>query len=281
MDPSDCVDLSVRTDFTAYIDLLRNRTGGDFSLVRDCKKEVCGALWGFGNPDISGIGMAIGYVLESVICACLVALSLWIERSAEDHTGVARLLVANATKTFFDNAVFFTFAIQTASIVTLSGVDFGVNADGMGGFTVEIAWLISSLTLLPLLPMILRPETFIGGISTGAATRRSSSGIAFPGDGRYQEPESSADERSVPLSEARRGQRFFLFVICWAMGFCPFFSRMGGTFGEYRDYDEKYRRLIHHRRKPDWRCAKHLNNISRMEHNRRYLFSWCWHSKLA
>jgi len=231
MDPSGCLALSTRTDFTAYIDLLRNATGGDFSLVKDCKTNVCGALWGSGNPDISGIGMAIGYILESFICACLVATSMWFGRSAKGHPAIGRLLVANATRTFFDNAVFFTFAIQTASIVTLSGVDFGVNAVGMGGFTVEIAWLVSSLTLLPLLPMVLRPEMFLEDSTTDLARRRSSSGTDISQDG-YEEPGSGADGHPGPLSDARRGQRFVLFVICWAMGFCPFFSRMGGTFGE-------------------------------------------------
>ena len=239
MDPSGCLALSTRTDFTAYIDLLRNATGGDFSLVKDCKTNVCGALWGSGNPDISGIGMAIGYILESFICACLVAISMWFERSAKGHPIIGRLLVANATTTFFDNAIFFTFAIQTASIVTLSGVDFGVNAVGMGGFTVEIAWLVSSLTLLPLLPMVLRPKMFLEGGATYAARRRSSSGTDISQDG-YEEPGSGADGQSGSLSDARRGQRFFLFVICWAMGFCPFFSRMGGTFGEWRHYVKEH-----------------------------------------
>jgi hypothetical protein len=231
MDLSGCIALSTRTDFAAYIDLLRNATGGDFSLVKDCKTNVCGALWGSGNPDISGIGMAIGYILESFICACLVATWLWLEQSAKGHPSIGRLLAASATRTFFDNAVFFTFAIQTASIVTLSGVDFGVNAVGMGGFTVEIAWLVSSLTLLPLLPMLLRPNMFLEGSADIEARRRSPGGTVVPEDG-YQGSESSAERLSRLLSDARRGQRFVLFVICWAMGFCPFFSRMGGTFGE-------------------------------------------------
>jgi hypothetical protein len=232
MNAQDCIALSVRTDFTAYIDLLRNLTNSDFSLAKDCRKDVCGALWGSGNPDISGVGMSIGYVLESVVCACLVAISLWFERSGKDHFSMVRLLLANATRTFFDNAVFFTFAIQAASIVTLSGVDFGVNADGMGEFTVEIAWLVSSLTLLPLLPMLLRPTMFIENRLASMVTRQSSIQTAASMDGGDKEPGSSADGHSGTLSEARRAQRFLLFVICWAMGFCPFFSRMGGTFGE-------------------------------------------------
>ena len=259
MDPSGCLALSTRTDFAAYIDLLRNATGGDFSLVKDCKTNVCGALWGSGNPDISGIGMAIGYILESFICACLVATSLWFERSAKGRSTIGRLLIANATRTFFDNAIFFTFAIQTASIVTLSGVDFGVNAVGMGGFTVEIAWLVSSLTLLPLLPMVLRTEMFLEGGAIDAARRRLSSGTDVP-EYRYEEAGSGTDGQPGLLSDARRGQRFVLFVICWAMGFCPFFSRMGGTFGEWRYY-VKGTLSDQCRRKPDRKFAKHRHNV--------------------
>jgi hypothetical protein len=227
-----CIALSVRTDFTAYIDLLRNLTNSDFSLAEDCRKDVCEALWGSGNPDISGVGMVIGYVLESAICACLVAISLWLERSAKGDPNVVRLLLVNATRAFFDNAIFFTFAIQTASIVTLSKVDFGVDADGMGGFTMEIAWLVSSLTLLPLLPMVLRPNMFMESKPASMVTRQSSSQAAASMNGEGKESGSSADGHTGALFEARRGQRFLLFVICWAMGFCPFFSRMGGTFGE-------------------------------------------------
>jgi hypothetical protein len=233
MNAQDCIALSARTNFGAYIDLLRNLTKNDFSLVKDCRKDVCEALWGSGNPDISGIGMVIGYVLESLICVCLIAISLWLERSAEDHPSVMRLLVANAARTFFDNALFFTFAIQAASIVTLSRVDFGINADGMGGLTMEIAWLVSSLTLLPLLPMILHPTMFIERMRVHETRRQSSSDTAVPTNGVEKESGSSADGHSEAISETRRGQRFLLFVVCWAMGFCPFFSRMGGTFGEY------------------------------------------------
>lgn len=233
MEPQNCIALSNRTDFTAYVDLLRNLTNGDFSLVKVCKKDVCEALWGFGNPDISGVGMVIGYLLESGICAFLVMISLWLERTAKGHGhNAVRLLLANAARTFFDNAIFFTFAIQAASIVTLSRVDFGINAEGMGGFTMEIAWLVSSLTLLPLLPMLLRPDMFKEGRSAGVVVRRLSHQNTARMNDEDKKAEDSAHGLSGALFEAREGQRFLLFVICWAMGFCPFFSRMGGTFGK-------------------------------------------------
>jgi hypothetical protein len=102
----------------------------------------------------------------------------------------------------------------------------------MGGFTMEIAWLVSSLTLLPLLPMLLRPNMFKEGRSAGMVARRSSHQNTALMNDEDKKAEDSAHGLSGALFEAREGQRFLLFVICWAMGFCPFFSRMGGTFGK-------------------------------------------------
>ena len=155
-----CSALSSRTDFAGYIALLRNVTQGDFSLVKDCRTEICGALWGPGNSDISGIGMAVGYILESIIAALLIIASLWNNRRQKRHSYLADLLLSNASRTFYYNAVFFTFAIQMASIITLSRANFGVSADGMGAITMKIAWLVSTLTLMPLLTMVVRPQLF-------------------------------------------------------------------------------------------------------------------------
>ena len=54
----DCLDLVSRTSFPNYIATIRNRTGNNFALVDQCKPEICNALWGSGNPDISGIGVS-------------------------------------------------------------------------------------------------------------------------------------------------------------------------------------------------------------------------------
>jgi hypothetical protein len=158
--------------------------------------------------------MATGYLLESVICALLMGTSMWLDGTARPCPA----LLASAARTFYDNAVFFTLAIQIASIFTLARVDFGINADGMGGFRMEIAWLVSLLTLLPLLPMVLRAQMFT---EEGNIAEDGSSLARERGDGVM-------DVRA----QARQEQRLLFFVICWAMGFYPFFSRMGGTFGE-------------------------------------------------
>ena len=43
--------------FEAYIHRLRNQTGFNKALLAFCDSEICGALWGVGNPDVSGIGV--------------------------------------------------------------------------------------------------------------------------------------------------------------------------------------------------------------------------------
>lgn len=47
--------LASRTDFAGYMATIRNVTGNNFTFVDQCHAEVCNALWGSGNPDISGI----------------------------------------------------------------------------------------------------------------------------------------------------------------------------------------------------------------------------------
>jgi hypothetical protein len=53
----DCEALNTRNKFATYIQTLENATHGNFSEARLCKLEVCSALYGAGNPDISGIGV--------------------------------------------------------------------------------------------------------------------------------------------------------------------------------------------------------------------------------
>ena len=53
----NCTALAVRTDFDNYARKLLNSTENDLERLSQCKLEVCGAIWGQGNSDISGIGV--------------------------------------------------------------------------------------------------------------------------------------------------------------------------------------------------------------------------------
>jgi hypothetical protein len=59
----NCTLLASRSSFANYVQILQNETGTgsnhtlNLTLLELCKPEVCNALWGTGNADISGIGV--------------------------------------------------------------------------------------------------------------------------------------------------------------------------------------------------------------------------------
>lgn len=44
-----------RADFATYVQNLNQTTGFNVTLPEICKSDICNALWGDGNADISGI----------------------------------------------------------------------------------------------------------------------------------------------------------------------------------------------------------------------------------
>jgi hypothetical protein len=56
-----CADCSIFVSingFAEYIQLIRDTTGFNVTLLTSCRNDICGALWGFGNSDVSGIGVS-------------------------------------------------------------------------------------------------------------------------------------------------------------------------------------------------------------------------------
>jgi hypothetical protein len=53
----DCSSLATRTQFNTYARLLLNATNGTLESLYPCRNDVCSALWGEGNSDISGVGV--------------------------------------------------------------------------------------------------------------------------------------------------------------------------------------------------------------------------------
>lgn len=62
----DCIGLDAFKDFGVYMALVRNRTSFDEALLRQCHLPICGALWGYGLPDISGIGVSLVVVIGAI-----------------------------------------------------------------------------------------------------------------------------------------------------------------------------------------------------------------------
>lgn len=66
----NCTLLSPLSSFANYVQILQNETGTgsnltlNLTLLELCKPEVCNALWGTGNADISGIG--VGFPLYDI-----------------------------------------------------------------------------------------------------------------------------------------------------------------------------------------------------------------------
>ena len=53
----DCSLLGANKDFADYIIQLESLTRGNITQIQACKPQICSALWGTGNSDISGIGV--------------------------------------------------------------------------------------------------------------------------------------------------------------------------------------------------------------------------------
>jgi hypothetical protein len=209
-DFANCSLLASRTDFGGYVQELNSTTGFNVSLLEACKGDICNALWGDGNADISGIGvcpdnvnsewgfadvkqMVVGYFLESII-GLFFALVLAFHEPISTKPPLTKYsgLFAEGCKIFFDCAVFFAISIQISCVVVLIRRDFGISANGLGGLTVQITWAVALLCMLPLLyPMFIL---------------------------EYTDREKS-------------NYRLFLFCGCWLLFFYTFISQMIGDFG--------------------------------------------------
>jgi len=53
-----CSGLAHRTSTEEYAEKILSTTGWNITLIESCKREICGAFWGTGNPDISGTGVS-------------------------------------------------------------------------------------------------------------------------------------------------------------------------------------------------------------------------------
>lgn len=230
----NCESLASRTSFSSYVASIRNASANNFTLVNQCKAEICNALWGSGNPDISGVGvrkwsscveriaadknmkMIVGYIIENVVGLILVSLLyILIIRMNNRRKGAPRQLLDRCVSilrrgcsSFYDCAVFFTFSIQLACIVVLARLDSGISASGMGDSTAKITWAVSLLTILPLMH------------------------VAFnPGLLREPQPDHAGTRKEQKRRDRKEQLRFLQFALCWLLFIYPFLSRMMETFG--------------------------------------------------
>lgn len=152
--------------------------------------------------------MIVGYILDHILGLALSALVLLL--ASRKHPRLAHVS-RTGLESFAYCASFFAFSIELAAIVVLVREDFGIHTSGMGDYTVRITQAVSMVILLPLVYPIL---TFI-------VTPLSSSLLAGIPDN--QEDAAPDDDKD--------STRFSLFVLCWALAFYPFYSKMNAAFG--------------------------------------------------
>ncbi len=83
--------------------------------------------------------MVIGYFIDSILGFCF-ALSLAFHEPISTKPPLTKHggLLAKVRKVCFDCAVFCAISIQIACLIVLVRKDFGMSANGLGGFTVQI-----------------------------------------------------------------------------------------------------------------------------------------------
>lgn len=106
----------------------------------------------------------IGYFVESVLGLVFgIGFAIYKPTSSESiqkgHL-TAHKLLDDGCKSFFQCCVYFAVSTQIACAIVLIRRDFGISANGLGGFTVQIVWAIALLCMLPLMyPMVILEYT--------------------------------------------------------------------------------------------------------------------------
>jgi len=136
--------------------------------------------------------MVVGYFCASIL-GFLFALSLAFHEPLRTKSSTKQdKLLKDGYAKFFECAIFFAASIQIACMIVLVRKDFGISANGLGGFTVQITWAVALLCMLPLLyPMVILTYT----------------------------------------DSEKNNYRLFLFCGCWLLFFYTFISQMMGNFG--------------------------------------------------
>lgn len=58
-DFANCSALTSRSSFASYVQAINSTTQFNETLLTACQSNICNALWGDGNADISGIGVSV------------------------------------------------------------------------------------------------------------------------------------------------------------------------------------------------------------------------------
>ncbi|KAK1655822.1 hypothetical protein BDP81DRAFT_388712 [Colletotrichum phormii] len=247
-----CASLEDVNDSNLYIEQLKSTTSFNIIELDRCKEEICGAIWGDANPDISGIGVSIGYAVELALGFVLASLVLMIRQRHGPRAEFFQLVLKAGFDAFFEFAIYFAIAIEIAAVVMLVNKDFGISTAGFGANEAQIALAVSVVCILPLLyPIALSPLDLF-----------------------HPESERQAQQNSRKLQQRQRRQRDFslvLFALVCVLFFYPFLSqcihnwaplRVGeGNGGDGKTYltEEEWERIRD-------MCFGKVNNFTVSEH---------------
>ncbi|KAF4456533.1 hypothetical protein F53441_1365 [Fusarium austroafricanum] len=145
----DCSQWTELNDISQYIQDLDSKTHFDQRILEPCRNEICNAIYGTGNPDISGIGVACGYVLEITLSVVLSLEVILLKRSDKNNQWyhVAKTVLG----AFFESAAYFTLSLQLATITVLVRKDYGISTADLGAIEAHISQSVAVVSMIPLL----------------------------------------------------------------------------------------------------------------------------------
>ena len=153
--------------------------------------------------------MIVGYVLDHILGLILSLLVVFT--NDRSHPSRFRTLT-RSLKAFQSCAIFLAFSIEIAAIVVLVKEDFGVDTRELGDFTARITHAVAMLVLLALVYVIL-------------------AGGARKPDTKHAPMQPVLYSASAQHFVGQGSDSFVLIVLCWALSFYPFYSRMNAAFG--------------------------------------------------
>ncbi|EKJ70973.1 hypothetical protein FPSE_08832 [Fusarium pseudograminearum CS3096] len=145
----DCSQWMELNDFSSYIRLLGSKTQFKKDSLEVCQSEICTAVYGTGNPDISGIGVAIGYVLEITFSVSLSLAIIALKQSQK--TSQWHRIVKTGLVAFVDSAAYFALSLQLATIAVLIRKDYGISTADLGAIEARISQSVAVVSMMPLL----------------------------------------------------------------------------------------------------------------------------------
>ncbi|KAK7436461.1 hypothetical protein CaCOL14_003809 [Colletotrichum acutatum] len=145
-----CAGLDSFRAFDEYVDKLRSETSLNESSLENCRIQICHALWGESNPDISGIGIFIGYTIEVALGFLLAVLFLGISRYQGQNQKLFQTAVKVGLEAFFDFAIYFATSVAIAVLVMLYKNDYGISTEGFGANEAHMGLALSVTCVLPL-----------------------------------------------------------------------------------------------------------------------------------